>query len=153
MVQTTLCCSADRPLSAEEDSWEGTIPSPNRYRTLLPFILEPSTVLEYIAANCTTQELGGPTRFGSLSLLHFGHFTGLYTHKHLGVNQTFNMCVDTFGGYEEFARCDSCPLCSRLSDFDRASVCKKKRNSTHRGPRHTLCRRQPQHPYPQADPR
>lgn len=94
---------AGRPLTSDESEWEVAQSHPNRYWTLLPFLEDPVSISEYMAANCTTQTLGGPTRTGRLNQFDFQTFTGDFGDGgHLNVNDTFDMCVDTFGGYEAY---------------------------------------------------
>ena len=61
-----------------------------------------------MAANCTTETLGGPTRAGRRNQFDFQTFTGDFGDGgHLDANATFDMCVDTFGGYETYKQYDS----------------------------------------------
>jgi hypothetical protein len=80
-----------------------------------------------MAANCTNVELGGPSLEGLRENFHFRYFTGDVDTDtqpgHLDYEDTFGMCVDTFGGYETFAKCDILYMhgCSGERDPNRRS--------------------------------
>ena len=90
-------------LSAEDEAlaedWRN---QPNRARWLIWFMSEPQRIVDYMAANCTTEVLGGSNRQGWFEQLHFGFFTGDLVHDHIGQNDTFEVCKDSFGGYEKY---------------------------------------------------
>jgi hypothetical protein len=105
----SLCC-VGRPLTAAESANEVFQKEPNRYWTILPFLLDPPSISKYMAVNCTNMKLGGDTFAGFNQQNHFSYFLGDFDTPdqpaHLEPGETFGMCVDTFGGYETFARYD-----------------------------------------------
>ena len=92
-------------MTNEETEFEFVTFEPNRYRTLLPYLLDPPSIVAYMAANCTTKQLGGPGEEGVRAQNHFQWFTGEAGQEgigHIGVDDTFGMCIDTFGGYQAY---------------------------------------------------
>lgn len=92
--------------SSDEAAWQFIIQEPNRFRTLIPYLLEPSKLSAYVAANCSSQTLGGPTRIGQRQKFHFRFLSGHFGQDSLDPNNSepFGTCVDTFGGYDQFAQ-------------------------------------------------
>ena len=97
--------SIDASRSSSETAHEVVQTEPNRFWTLQPFVENPASVSDYMAANCTTRTMEGPSRAGRLSQIHFRSFTRNFGDDgHSGVNDTFDMCVNTFEGYEAYAK-------------------------------------------------
>lgn len=114
-----------RPLTAEETGLDGVEAQQNKWWTVLPFILEPAKLADYMEANCSNRDLGGPTRAGRRSQDHFWEYHGDWgtDDGHLDINETFGMCVDNFGGYEAFARGEEIKDAACHPPFDVAPTC------------------------------
>jgi hypothetical protein len=91
-----------RALTGDEATWEFVQQSPNRYWTLLPFFSYPPSITDYMAANCSNREMGGASFEGVKQDRDFRPFTG--NKGPLATDDTFGMCVDTFGAYDAFQK-------------------------------------------------
>jgi hypothetical protein len=101
-----------RALTGEEASWDWVQESPNRYWALLPFFSYPPSITDYMAANCSNREMGGDSFEGIKQQRDFRPFTGDKGDPgHLDGEDTFGMCVDTFGAYDAFQKYADLDLC------------------------------------------
>jgi hypothetical protein len=120
--------NAGRALTGDDANWDFVHFQPNRFWTLLPFFQNPSSISDYMAANCTNRELGGDSFEGRYQHFHFSSFTGDYvgangSPPHIDVSDTFGMCVDTFGAYDTYIRCSTCYCLTYADIFEACVMC------------------------------
>lgn len=90
---------AGESIPADLSTWEFILLQPNTYRLLSEYMLDPDRLFEYVSTRCQTEVVQKPKAEAYSNLLPMDE------QPLLDAQLTHVQCVDTFGAYEQYARC------------------------------------------------